>query len=408
MRVLFIVPYAPNLIRVRPYNLIRALARRGHDLTVLTLWSSEAERDDAEALRPVVADVRAIQLTKMRSYGNCLAALPSATPLQAVYCWQPEMAAQIDELTIPQAGKAPFDVAHVEHLRGARYGLHLKAQKAGLRPPVVWDSVDSISLLFRQATARRRGFFGRWLTRFELGRTERYEGWLVGQFDHTLVTSTNDQRALAELLPKGINRERITVLPNGVDLDYFTVSDAPRHPATLVISGKMSYHANVTMVLHFVNDILPLVWARRPEARLVVVGKDPPTEVQALAADPRITVAGEVPDLRPHLQQATLAVAPIIYGVGIQNKVLEAMACATPVVCTPQAVSALQVQVGRDVLTAQESSAFAEAVLGLLEDADRRQSIGQAGRRYVEVQHQWPVIAEKLENVYRHIPPTGE
>jgi len=115
-------------------------------------------------------------------------------------------------------------------------------------------------------------------------------------------------------------------------------------------------------------------------------------------------VTGTVKDLPPYLQQATVAVAPIAYGVGIQNKVLEAMACATPVVTTPQAVSALEVCSGEDVLVAQEPGEFADAVLSLLYDQQARQRLGQAGRLYVEEHHKWDSIAGQLVGIYNDIP----
>jgi sugar transferase (PEP-CTERM/EpsH1 system associated) len=400
MDILFVVPYIPNLIRVRPFNLIKRLTVRGHRVTVLTLWTSPQEREDIEILKTICHEVRALPLPPWRSWWNCGWRIGGSEPLQALYCWRPDLAAQIIEVA------SKVDVIHIEHLRGVRYGLYLKSQWATVahRPPIVWDSVDCISLLFRQAAGQSQRSVSRWMTRFELGRTQRYEGWLTSQFERVLVTSPADREALSALAPETAPEPAITVLPNGVDLDYFTPGDqAKREPATLVMSGKMSYHANVTMLLTFVRDIFPLVCERRPDVRLLVVGKDPPREVMALAQSPRITITGTVRDVRPYLQGAAISVAPVAYGAGIQNKVLEAMACATPVVSTPQAVSALKVAPGREVVVAQEAETFAEAVLGLLEDPRRQREIGAAGRRYVETHHPWSAVAKQLEEVYHEV-----
>jgi glycosyltransferase involved in cell wall biosynthesis len=110
-----------------------------------------------------------------------------------------------------------------------------------------------------------------------------------------------------------------------------------------------------------------------------------------------------VPDLRPYLAQATVSVSPIRYSVGIQNKLLEAMAMATPVVSTPQATAALQAEPGRDLLVADTPQAIAEVVITLLADDTLRQQIGRGGRRYVETYHNWSTAAEKLEGVYREV-----
>ena len=400
MNVLFVVPYVPNLIRVRSYNLLRHLSVRGHRLTLLTVWANEREREEVEQLKPYCHRVQAVCLPRWRSWWNCLCALPDSTPLQAVYSWHPELTMRLAEAS------READVVHIEHLRGVRYGLYLKSHLANhsRRPPIVWDSVDSISLLFRQAAERSKRRLSRWLTRFELRRTEQYEGQLVNQFERVLVTSPTDKEALLSLSSFAKRLPLITVLPNGVDLEYFAPNPRiVREPATLVMSGKMSYHANVTMLLHFVKDILPRIWSRRPDVRLCVVGKDPPREVQALADNPAIAVTGTVKDVRPYLQRASIAVAPVAYGVGIQNKVLEAMACATPVVATPSAVSALRVQPGQDVLVAHEPQAFADTVWHLLEDPQQRLRVGQAGRRYVETQHPWTAIVAQLEEVYNEV-----
>jgi sugar transferase (PEP-CTERM/EpsH1 system associated) len=398
MRIWYLVPYPPSLIRVRPYHLIRSLAARGHDVTLFCLWSDEREREDLERFRPQVAAVRAIHLPRWRSLANSLGALPGGAPLQASYAW--------DEALVKALPAGPLpDVVQVEHLRGVRYGLWFKAVRerspGGIKSrfPIVWDSVDCISLLFEQAAANSRRLTSRWLTRFELGRTRRYEAWLAGQFDRVLVTSPKDLDAFGSLAPE--HRARLALVPNGVDLDYF--QPAPhqdREPATLVLTGKMHYHANVTMAVQFVRTVLPLVKAQRPQVKVMLVGKDPVREVLALGEDPAVTVTGTVPDLRPYLGRATVAVAPIVYGTGIQNKVLEAMACATPVVSTPQAVSALQIEPGVQALIADTPEAQAEAIVALLDDPERRQAMGRAARQYVEDRHDWGRIAENMEALY--------
>jgi len=403
LKILFIVPYVPNLIRVRAYNLIRNLAACGNRVTVLTIWTGEQDKDDLESLRAHAYQVEAVHLPVWRSMLNCLRAVPSGVPLQAVYSWDPALLRRAGSLVDQANGKTPFDVVHVEHLRGARYGLEMRAQVNArqTRLPVVWDSVDSISLLFRQAMVQGKSLLSRGITRFELGRTEKYEAWLVDQFDRVVVTSQTDRLALLSLASKEVQPDQVQVLPNGVDLDYFKPSqDVRREPETLVISGKMSYHANVAMSLHFLQDIMPIVWAGRPGVKVRIVGKDPPPQVQALAANPNVEVTGTVPDIRPYLQTGTVAVAPVAYGAGIQNKVLEAMACGTPVVASRQAAAALSAEPGRDLLTAENPQEFANALLGLLTDAARCEQIGRAGRQYVERCHNWSDIAARLETIY--------
>ena len=393
MNVLFIVPYVPNLVRTRPYNLIRHLSELGNQVTVLTVWANEQERADLTQLQQICDKVYSVPMPLWRSLLNSALALPNHNkPLQSVYSWKPELVNQL----VGAADK--YDVVHVEHLRGSRYGLHLKAKS---KLPVVWDSVDCITHLFRQAAEQSKSLKGRFRSWLDLERTARYEGWLLDKFNHVLVTSPVDRDALLGLKPAGSLSAPISVLGNGVDVAHFSPNPAvEREPATLVISGKMSYHANVTMTLHLVHEIMPHVWQQRPDARLMVVGKDPTREIQALAENPNIEVTGTVDTLPPYLQKATVAVAPITYGAGIQNKILEAMSCGTPVVTTPHAVSALCIEPGRDLLVADSAENYAKAILSILDDPQRQKNLGRNGRTYVEQHHHWPNVARRLETIY--------
>lgn len=399
MRILFIVPYVPNLIRVRPYNLIRYLAERGHQITLVTLQSDPAETADIDALRPQVHQLIALDLPKWRSLWNCLQALPSPRPLQSVFCWHPQLAALLEKLVGAEAGQRPFDLVHVEHLRGVAYGLHLKKVAPSL--PVVWDSVDCISFLFEQAMSQSKSGFGRLITRLDLGRTRRFEASVVDAFEQVLVTSPADREAFIGLRPSAAPLPPISVLPNGVDLDSFKPDTAvARQADTIVVSGKMSYHANITMVLHLIEQIMPFVWQQRPSAKLLVVGKDPAPALQKYASHPNITITGTVPSIVPYLQQAAVCVAPIPYGAGIQNKVLEAMACATPVVISSQAAKALTAVPEHAFLLADEPAVFAQQIVSLLADPAWGQTVGQTGYEFVHNRHNWRQIAAQLEQIY--------
>ena len=407
MDILFVVPYVPSLIRVRPYNLIRSLSQRGHRVSVMTLWSDEKEQADVERLRELCFEVLALPMARWRSMWNCLLALPTWTPLQAVYSWHPGLAYQIDNRVIGN-GLHSYDVIHIEHLRGVRYGLFIKAHHPNL--PVVWDSVDCISYLFAQAAGQSRSVFGKLMTQFELGRTRLYEGRLPARFDHVLVTSPVDRRELMNLAPEGVTSTPVSVVPCGVDLDYFRPGEPEdREPATVIFSGKMSYHANVTMALYLANEVMPLVWHECPDVQLIIVGKDPPGNIKSLASSQMIKVTGTVDEIRPYLQRATVAAVPLIYGAGLQNKVLEAMACATPVVATPRAVSALRARAGRDLLVAEDAGEFARHILDLISDPVHQRKLGRAGRQYVEQYHEWDSVATQLEGIYHEVihPKSG-
>ena len=396
MRIAYVVPYVPNQIRTRPYNLINQLTALGYEVDVFTLGSSNKDLIDAQSLRNHCHEVSYYTQPVWRSLLNSATALPSRKPLQSVYSWQPAMAREIAE----RASRNEFDVVHIEHLRGSLFGLFLKSRLPNV--PVVWDSVDCISHLFQQAAKQSRSFFGKFMTRFELSRTRRAEGDFVCQFDHVLVTAPSDRTALLGLVPMGKSPSEISVLPNGVDLEYFHPNaEVQREPETLVFSGKMSYHANISMAKYLVEEIMPRIWRVRPTTRLYIVGKDPAAAIKKMMRNPLITVTGTVDDIRPFLWRATVSVVPLLYGAGIQNKILEAMSTGTPVVTTRRALSALQAQSGKDLFASDDPDGFSQAVLQLIENPDLQQKTGDAGARYVRTFHSWTSIVSQLANVYQ-------
>ncbi|RPJ84587.1 MAG: hypothetical protein EHM13_03715, partial [Acidobacteria bacterium] len=293
MKILFVVPYVPSLIRVRPYQLIRHLSARGHEVRVATVWTDQRERAEAEDLKHHCHEVRAFHLPPTGSLLNCVKALATGEPLQAYYSWSPELAAAV----VDMASRA--DLVHVEHLRGSRYAL---AVRRATDRPVVWDSVDCISYLFEQAVAQQSYGFGRLVNQLELPRTRRHEALLSRSFDRIVITSDTDRRNMLALPPipappgwpvallpaEGRSSQPdgqpvIRVVPNGVDTSYFTPNGDSRDEASLVFSGKMSYHANAAAAERLLSRVMPLVWARRPDVRLTIAGKDPPRRLLRLA-----------------------------------------------------------------------------------------------------------------------------
>ncbi len=242
------------------------------------------------------------------------------------------------------------------------------------------------------------------MTSFELPRTRHYERMLANAFNRMLVTSPVDKAAFEAIANSQLP---ISVVPNGVDLDYFSPSDLTREPNTLVFSGKMSYHANVTAAVYLVNNIMPRVWAHKPDVKLWIVGKDPTPDVQACATrhPDRVVVTGMVPDMRAYLRKASVAVVPVVYGAGIQNKVLEAMACGTSVVTSDKTTGSLQPGFENALCVALDTESFVRGVLRLLDDSAERARLGRAGRHYVEAHHDWNMIADRLAAIYAGVRP---
>jgi glycosyltransferase involved in cell wall biosynthesis len=351
-------------------------------------------------LHAACEEVRLFELPSWQRLWNGLRAIAVGLPFQAVANWHPSLAEHIRQVLTDKEGRQGYDLVHIEHLRGARFGL-LNQRHADHRAPVIWDAVDSVSLFLNQVKQRSERWSDRVLSWLEGMRVELYESWLLEQFDRVLVTSQQDQHWLLAHQVPGKEPAEVIVLPNGVDLDYFHVQPAEgAEPNTIVLTGNMALQANIAMAEHLIEEIMPLVWGRLSHVQVIIAGQNPTARVRKLAKDHRVLVTGTVEDIRPYLRRAVIAVAPLMFNLGIQNKVLEAMASGRPVIASPQAISGLQVTPGVDVFMAEDSIQFAEMLIDLLQNIEGQHQLARAGLDYVSSQHRWPAIVEQLERVY--------
>lgn len=394
MRVLFVAPYPLSRIRIRSYGFVSQLAKQ-HEVTALVLCADERDCADIQDLQSRGIAVIPVYEKRGRKLLRCLGALGTQLPLQVAYDAAPALRAAIHE----QLSSRRFDLLHVEFIRA------LGALPASLPVPVVWDAVDCISQLYKQGAHFGATPMMRLIGRVEARRTRAFELQQIRRFRHILVTSERDRQALLGLVGSDLTGApetpaEITVLPHGVDQEYFTPRVDPRQPGTLIFTGKMSFHANIAGVQVLVRHILPRIWRQRPDVRLVIAGSNPPAAVRRLARDPRIEVTGYVPDLRPYIARARIAVLPLPYAVGMQNKVLEALAMGTPVVTSSNASAGLRTVPGRDLLVADDPDTFATTVLRLLDDTVLWRELAASGPAYTAQYHNWDAIVKQLTTIY--------
>lgn len=402
MRILFVTPYPPSRIRVRAYGFLSQLQQQ-HEVTIVAQCASERDMADVQVLRGQGYEVIEVQESRRQAVLRSGLALCSSLPLQVAYARSASFTQTVQRLCLERT----YDVIHVEHLRGMA-SMELLARTH----PLVWDAVDCISLLSKLAMKAGPSLSVRAVARLEYKRTQRYEARMLDQLPHVLVTSQHDRDAMIALRRMSLHDSTssddelgsgIRVLANGVDLEYFQLAQQERRRFNLVFSGKMSYHANVATALYLHQQVMPLIWQQRPETTLAIVGSNPPKALQALASDPRVEVTGYVDDLRSYVGRAEIMLSPMVYSVGIQNKVLEAMALGTPVIVAAKAAAALNALPGQDLMVAGSAQEFAESALRLMNDAELRTSLSQHGRNYVERHHNWKVLTDQLVDVYKRI-----
>ena len=384
MRILVLssaTPYPPHGGGyARMYAILRHLAR-DHAVDLLAL-ARPADLAHRGALERVCRRVHLLPApTPPAGLRRWAAALKHLVRLQA-YPVDPGIARRVEGIL--QDG---YDVIQVENVYMMPYVRRVRdAARAldifGLGSAGLWRDVRAATgpvAVLRAA-----------VTRLKAKRVERS---LRSRFDAVYVVSEQDRAYLTSVDP----RLPVHVVPNGVDTRHFAPAPEPTQPPVdLVFTGAMDYTANEDAVLFFHRAIYPRIRDRLGEARFWVVGRDPGPRLAALAADPTITVTGEVEDVRPYLARATVVVAPIRLGAGTRIKILEALAMAKAVVATPAAAEGLRLVPGEELVVAAAPEAFADAGVRLAGDAAARQRLGRAGRARVEAEYDWEITLAPL------------
>src|SRR5215218_9616336 len=349
MRVLHLTPELPCWPggtggATRQFHLLRRLVELGHEVTVVAPIAAgeELRRDELERVG-----------IRLRA-----AERPSSRPLEAVraIAREPRLAARA--ATLP----AVLTLQNV--------GRHYYESRA------------------RAAHGPRAAWFG-----FEARRFARHARRWLPRYRALVAVSDRDA---ADLRGGSLGGAVVEVVPNGVASDELEPLPPSDEPATLLFTGTLSHPPNAEGIRWFADRAWPDVRAARPDARLLVVGRDAPRAVLELAGRPGIEVVGAVPAMSPFFARATAVVVPLLSGGGTRLKILEAFACARSVVSTTTGCEGLAVEDGRELLVADGAEAFAAATLDLLNDADRRQLLAAAGRELAQRRYDWRALGDEL------------
>ena len=387
-RLLWLTPEAPSLAgaggAIRSYHQLTGLARRGvHSTVVAPVYADQARA--AQDLATLGVDLCLVgrPRSQAKEAFRGLAARPTLAldvvrlpwlGLQAGVFWT-----RIGPVVRREATSGSYDAIVVEHDFAAAWASTLPQELPALLVfhNAYWRYYERLATLPARVEARRyRAHVRRALSRYS-------RGVAVSEAERANIHSLAPALAV-DVVPNGVDTARLSRAPPGTG-----------RPGAIIFVGTLSYAPNATALVWFCREVLPLVRAARPGTTLTIVGPGAPPAVEALAADPNVTLTGWVEDVAAELEAAQVAVAPLRSGAGSNLKVIEALAGGRPLVATSHAAEGFHVRDGEHLLVADEPREFANAVIRLLEDEVLRTRLGATGRALAK-RYDWDVLAQRM------------
>lgn len=392
MNILYIcprLPYPPIKGDIhRTYYQIKELSKK-HRITLITYASADSDVEAREKLKEFCEGLIVVKRTRYSIIKNLLPGFFYALPIQCAYYQSREMKESIGK-TI---NSRKYDIIHIQLTRMVQFITQTKIRSINV--PVILDFIDALSMNMEKRL-HREIFLLKPFIFYEWSKIKKYEHKLVDVFDRGIITSSIDRNRLPY-------RDKVDVLPSGVDLDLFRFSPIDRRESmTIIATGNLNYFPNIDAILFFIKRIYPIIKKILPQVKLRIVGHSPGAVIKKLgSSEKNIEIIGPVDNMSDYLGQATVAVCPMLSGSGIKIKVLEALATGTPTVAMSLATQAIEVTPDMDIIIRDTPGDFARAVIDLLQNPVRREALGRNGRKLIESKYSWPVIVQKLETIYQ-------
>jgi glycosyltransferase involved in cell wall biosynthesis len=385
MRLLMLTPQLPFPARqgtaIRNWGLLRGLAHE-HEVHLLSFGAGEPD----PALKAVCRSVQVIAPPR-RTRLDRLTGLLQAAPDLAQRLASAAFASHLRDLV----RRGGFNGIQVEGLELAGY-LPI-ALAAGL--PAVYDAHNAEYLIQSRAAASDSRHPARWpaaaYSHLQIPRLRRFESEVCRAAAAVTCVSTEDAQALQTLT----SDVHPVVVPNGLDLTAYASTPRSARADHVVFTGKLDYRPNLDACMWLLDEIWPRIRTARPAATLALVGQAPPDHLRARHGADGVSVTGAVDDVRPHLAEASVYVAPLRMGGGTRFKLLEAMALERPIVSTTLGAEGFAVADGRELLLADQAPAFAAACVRLLDDSGLRAQLSDRARTFVSAYdwtHLWPAL----------------
>jgi sugar transferase (PEP-CTERM/EpsH1 system associated) len=378
--------------KIRVLNLMKHLPK-WHDVTYVCNLRAGEERHipEMEALGLRLAAVRGEppKWGGARFFAGVAANMFSPRPFSIDRNFDPAVRAKVAGLLAAER----FDLVICDTVQMARHVLGLPA-----RATVLFQHNVEAQILRRHAEVSP-GRMRRWYMHRQWRKMRRFESEAGGQFNHVIAVSEPDRL----LFQREFGWRHVSAIETAVDTEFFTPRLDSEKSDRVVFVGSMDWLPNQDGVQWFAREVWPKVRAARPSAKFQIVGRNPPASVRALTKQSAVEVVGGVPDVRPHLAEATVVVVPLLVGGGTRLKIFEAMAMGRAVVSTAIGAEGLPLEADTHFLEASEPASFASAVLRLLSDGARRTNLGREAQAHVRERFGTEAIARQFDSICRAV-----
>ncbi|HLS71210.1 MAG TPA: glycosyltransferase [Chitinophagaceae bacterium] len=379
-------PYRGDKLKI--YNLSKHLSKK-HELHLITFLENEEDIKYLPELEKIFTSIHLVQLPPKKAILNTLrTSYKRGIPFQIGYFFMEEMQNKIQEiLTIHK-----FDAVHIQHIRLAPYWKNIKDI------PRILDLPDAFSLYWKRRRKNSK-FIKKAFNSIEYNRLRNYEK-VIKDFDLALVCSKED----LDYLKLEHNLDNLQLLPNGVNTNVFPLEThdySINH--NILFTGNMDYEPNIDAVTYFTSNIWPILKKEFPKLKFIIAGQRPNKKILELAKLKDVKVTGFVKDIANEYRNASILVAPLRYGAGTQNKVLEAMAMGVPVVSHKIGFEGLEIHQGQGVWMEADKESFINKCKELILSEELRSRTGRAGQTVIKERYNWEKISKKLEFYFKEI-----
>lgn len=398
LKILWCLPHLPWPLvggnKVRQFHLLRGLAEHGHRVTLLVQGKVLPDEETRARLTPLLDRLIVLERRPRKHPLTLAAALLAPYPVIV------SVNGLSRRLRRTMAGllQEQWDVVQVDHSYALQPVLGVLCDSQ--QPFALCEhNVESSLTGSTQYHPRIPAALVRQLRRYDGWRYRSWERRVLRAPARLIAVTPHDAERLTAISGRGVD-----VVANGVDARSLSTVHPDFASRRMLFVGNYEYAPNAAAVERIVTDILPLIWRRIPAVRFAVCGHGIPQTWRRRWQDPRIEWCGFVPDLSSEQRRSALLIAPLSEGGGSKLKVLESMAAGLPVVCTREGVSGLQVQDGREYREGCTAAELAASAMELLENEPLAHRMGEAGRAYVSLHHDWLSLVDQLVKIYRALP----